>query len=200
MPIDDLMNDENQGEDEDDPDERRPRRLLDSRRQADGELSDSDDEDDGRRNHMSHRRRGRGRSSDSDSKLKYGINIGILASSSAPIHGAGPSGRTNAVRVLSSNVTGDEEASTETAEGDMYMDLDGTPPAQENGIEACAMNGAFYMTSTPSSPKEVKEQETGVDDMNPDNIPVAEPTPSQSSPTMTVPSVSSAHVSRLSTA
>ena len=108
MPIDDLMNDENQDEDEDDPNERRPQRLLDSRRQDDGELSDSDDEGDGRRDRISHR--GRGQSSDSDSKLKYGINVGILASSSAPTHGAGPSGHTTAVRVLSSNAAADEEA------------------------------------------------------------------------------------------
>ena len=40
------MDDPNEDEDMISPNERRPMRLLDSRRQADGELSDSDDEGD----------------------------------------------------------------------------------------------------------------------------------------------------------
>ncbi|KAG6881789.1 hypothetical protein C0992_000203, partial [Termitomyces sp. T32_za158] len=44
MPIDDVLDDPNRDEDFEDMDERRPQRLMDSRRQADGELSDSDDE------------------------------------------------------------------------------------------------------------------------------------------------------------
>jgi len=193
LPIDDLLNDENQEEDEDDPNERRPRRLLDSRRQADGELSDSDDEGGGRRNHMSHRRRGRGESSDSDSKLKYGINIGILASGSAPTHGAGPSGHT--VRVFSSNIIADEEASTDTPE-DMYMDLDDTPPVEENGAETRMVNGVSRTTSAFPSPKEAKEWEAGVGDLNVDNILADESAPSKSSP-ITTSGVDSAHVSPL---
>jgi len=195
MPIDDLLNDENQDEDEDDPNERRPRRLLDSRRQADGELSDSDDEGGGRRDHMSHRRRGRGESSDSDSKLKYGINIGILASGSAPTHGAGPSGHTNTVRIFSSNITVDEEASTGTPEEDIYMDLDDTPPIGENGIKTCMVNGASRTTSTSSSPKEIKDWEAGVGVMSVDNILADESAPSKSSPITTPSGIDSAHVS-----
>ena len=60
MAIDDALEDPNQDEDFMDPDDRRPMRLLDSRRQADGELSDSDDEGEGgRRDHASHREIGR---------------------------------------------------------------------------------------------------------------------------------------------
>ncbi len=52
MPIDEDLDDSNQNEDFEDPNDRRPMRLLDSRRQADGELSDSEDEGEGgRRNH-----------------------------------------------------------------------------------------------------------------------------------------------------
>ncbi|TCD70086.1 histone deacetylase [Steccherinum ochraceum] len=50
------MEDPNEDEDLIPTNERRPQRLLDSRRQADGELSDSDDEgEDNRRNHASHK-------------------------------------------------------------------------------------------------------------------------------------------------
>lgn len=56
MPIDEVMDDMNEDEDLISPDDRRHMRLLDSRRQADGELSDSDDEGEGgRRDHASHR-------------------------------------------------------------------------------------------------------------------------------------------------
>ncbi|CAL1696435.1 unnamed protein product [Somion occarium] len=56
VPIDAMMEDANEDEDLIPPDERRHPRLLDTRRQADGELSDSDDEGEGgRRNHASHR-------------------------------------------------------------------------------------------------------------------------------------------------
>ncbi|KAF9452528.1 hypothetical protein P691DRAFT_804266 [Macrolepiota fuliginosa MF-IS2] len=160
LPIDELMDDLNQDEDEDDPNDRRPQRLLDSRRQPAGELSDSEDEGDGRRDHTSHR--GRGHSSDSDNKHKFGMGVGILASSSAS-HGAGPSGHTTVVRMLSSNVA-DEEASTEALEGDMDLDMDDTPPAvHENGLRSHALNGR---SGTPSSsPKEEKEGERGEDDM-----------------------------------
>jgi len=141
---------------------------------------------------MSHRRRGRGESSDSDSKLKYGINIGILASGSAPTHGAGPSGHTTTVRVFSSNITADEEASTETPE-DIYMDLDDTPPVEQNGTKM--VNGASRTTSTFSSPKEIKEWEAGVGDMIVDNILADESAPSKSSPITTPSGVDSAHIS-----
>lgn len=64
---------------------RRPQRLLDSRRQADGELSDSDDEgEDDRRNHTSHR--------DNDSigptGRRFGAAVGIM--STGTTHGIGP--------------------------------------------------------------------------------------------------------------
>jgi histone deacetylase 1/2 len=62
------MDDLNADEDMYSPDDRRPLRILDSRRQADGELSDSDDEgEDGRRNHDIEAGGGSGR--------KFGIGI-----------------------------------------------------------------------------------------------------------------------------
>lgn len=82
------------------PDVRRHRRLLDSRRQADGELSDSDDEGEGgRRNHKSDR--------DSDEKLGTGM-VGILAAGPTSAH-AGPSGQTTVERILSSKMDVDEQ-------------------------------------------------------------------------------------------
>ena len=83
------------------PDTRRHRRLLDSRIQADGELSDSDDEGEGDvKDHAHHRDRDsepRSHSSEVESAAgrRFGIGVGILSSGAAgSTHGAGPSGHT----------------------------------------------------------------------------------------------------------
>ena len=88
LPIDDLMDDLNRDEDTIDPDDRRNQRLLDSRVQADGELSDSDDEGEGgRKNQHSHK--------DNDELIparKFVTTTGIMnPGASAASHGAGPS-------------------------------------------------------------------------------------------------------------
>ena len=87
LPIDDLMDDLNQDEDTIDPDERRNQRLLDSRVQADGGLSDSDDEGEGgRRNQHSHKTDG------VVPARKFVTTTGIMnPGASAASHGAGPS-------------------------------------------------------------------------------------------------------------
>ena len=82
------MDDLNQDEDAIDPDDRRNQRLLDSRVQADGELSDSDDEGQGgRKNQHSHK--------DDDERVparKFVTTTGIMnPGASAASHGAGPS-------------------------------------------------------------------------------------------------------------
>lgn len=85
MPIDERLEDD-PDEDMDDPNERRSTRRLDARRQADGELSDSDDEGEGgRRNHASHK--------EADSPTtgrRFGAPVGIM--STGTTHGVGPSG------------------------------------------------------------------------------------------------------------
>jgi histone deacetylase 1/2 len=117
-----ALDDPNEDEDLIPPDSRRHRRLLDSRRQADGELSDSDDEGDGgRTNHAQHR--------DPDSTSRSsgnegagGRKFGIMASAPTAF-GAGPSGHSTAARILSSG----------TAKMDVD-DVTDTPPAStENG-------------------------------------------------------------------
>jgi len=94
MPIDEQMDDMNQDEDMDDPDERRPQRILDRHVQADGELSDSDDEGEGgRRDHASHR----GSPSSNGSRSgghRFGMGVGIMTAPAVSTHGAGPSGHT----------------------------------------------------------------------------------------------------------
>jgi len=92
MPIDAQMEDMNQDEDMLDPDERRPQRILDRRVQADGELSDSDDEGEGgRRDHASHRGSPSSNGSNSGG-LKFGMGVGIMTAPAIWTHGAGPSG------------------------------------------------------------------------------------------------------------
>jgi histone deacetylase 1/2 len=118
LPIDELMDDLNQDEDTVDPDDRRNQRLLDSRVQADGELSDSDDEGEGgRKNQHSHK--------DDDDLVparKFVTTTGIMnPGASAASHGAGPSAHppTSIPAVL---VIADE------------MDVDDTP-AEEPPVE-----------------------------------------------------------------
>ncbi|KAF9270489.1 histone deacetylase complex, catalytic component RPD3 [Marasmius fiardii PR-910] len=118
LPIDQVMDDPNEEEDLIPPDTRRTRRLLDSRIQNDGELSDSDDEGEGgRRNHTSNKE------ADSDAKgtvgRKYAVGAGIMNSSSTLTHGAGPTGHTTAVRILSKGSSA-------------KMDLDSSTPASDS--------------------------------------------------------------------
>ncbi|EGO02699.1 hypothetical protein SERLA73DRAFT_176038 [Serpula lacrymans var. lacrymans S7.3] len=110
IPVDDFMDDIDRDEDltSQDIDIRRSLRLLDSRRQDDGELSDSDDEGEGgRRNHIRHDERdspsSRSRSSCRENMggRKFGIGVGIMTSGQAgSTHGAGPSGYTTAIPVM----------------------------------------------------------------------------------------------------
>ena len=107
MPIDEAMDDSRQEEDSIPPHTRRHRRHLDSRLQADGQLSDSDDEgESGRRDHAHHRDRdseARSHSSEVESAAgkSFGVGVGILGSGAAGLtHGAGPSGHTNVDRPI----------------------------------------------------------------------------------------------------
>ncbi|KAG1755026.1 histone deacetylase complex catalytic component RPD3 [Suillus paluster] len=148
MPIDEDMDDPLQDEDLIPSDARRHRRLLDSRIQADGELSDSDDEGEGdRRDHAQHRDRDsetRSRSSEAEiaGGRRFGINVGILSSGAAgSTHGAGPSGHTTMVRPVLS--------------GHLPMEVD-TPTTTESGptpIEPAAVNGTTDHLSGDKSPK-----------------------------------------------
>ncbi|KAJ7655149.1 histone deacetylase complex, catalytic component RPD3 [Mycena polygramma] len=136
LPIDEALDDPNEDEDLIPPDTRRHRRLLDSRRQADGELSDSDDEGDGgRTNHAQHR--------DPDSTSRSsgnegagGRKFGIMASASTAL-GAGPSGHVTAARIISTGSAMEVDESS------------ATPPSTsgENGSTGERTNGV------PTSPK-----------------------------------------------
>lgn len=123
LPIDDEMDDLNRDDDLIPKDIRRPQRMLDVRRQADGELSDSDDEGEGgRRNHASHRmRRSRSRERSNSVGRKFGMpSVGILAAGPTAAH-AGPSGQTTIARFLASSSTkmeADTPTSDATSSGD----------------------------------------------------------------------------------
>lgn len=107
-------------------------RLLDSRRQAEGEFSDSDDEGEGgRRNHASHKER--------DSVAtgrRFGAAVGIM--STGTTHGVGPS---VAPAVASGSGAGQAASADQS---DMDVD-DGIPLAQLAKAKATT-NGA-----TPST-------------------------------------------------
>ncbi|KAF9243881.1 histone deacetylase complex, catalytic component RPD3 [Melanogaster broomeanus] len=136
-PMDDEMNDMNQDEDLIPVDTRRHRRLLDSRVQVDGELSDSDDEGEGgRRDHASHKNRGsesRSRSSETEGggMRRFGIGGGILSSGVGLTHGAGPSAHTTLV--------------PQTLKAPLAMDVEDTPSATDGGATPAGVsngNGA----------------------------------------------------------
>ncbi|KAJ7130041.1 histone deacetylase complex, catalytic component RPD3 [Mycena crocata] len=122
LPIDMALDDPNEDEDLIPPDSRRHRRLLDSRRQADGELSDSDDEGEGGRTNHSKHRDPDSTSRSSGNEGAGGRKFGIMASAPTAL-GAGPSGHSTAARILSN--------------ASAKMDVDDasdTPPAStENG-------------------------------------------------------------------
>jgi histone deacetylase 1/2 len=124
-PIDELMEDPNKDEDLIPPDERRPMRLLDARRQGDGELSDSDDEGEGgRRDHARHDDRdsvSASRSSENDSATnggrKFGMGVGIMSSGqTGTTHGAGPSGHTTVPPLTATAATSREGSAMEVDE------------------------------------------------------------------------------------
>lgn len=148
------MDDPNEEEDElIPPDVRRPQRLLDSRRQADGELSDSDDEGTGgRRNHASHKERSSaGRASENGiggagRKFGMGVGVGIMSSGAASTH-AGPSGHTTAARILSTGSGGRPEqdkmdVDTPSSGGEELAaatPTNGVPPVPKTETESDAM-------------------------------------------------------------
>ncbi|KAJ7597625.1 histone deacetylase complex, catalytic component RPD3 [Mycena floridula] len=135
-PIDATMDDPNADEDIlIPPDVRRPQRLLDSRRQADGELSDSDDEGTGgRRNHASRKERDSVGTNGAAGR-KFVAGAGIMSSGSTSTH-AGPSGNTTATRILSTGSVPKMDAdtpSTPSANGTEKKDPEAMvvdPPAE----------------------------------------------------------------------
>ncbi|KAH8100507.1 histone deacetylase [Cristinia sonorae] len=114
VPLDAVMDDPNEDEELIPKDVRRPQRLLDARRQADGELSDSDDEgEDDRRNHHSNK------SPDSVAHpTGRRAAVGIMSTGST--HGIGTSGAT-AVAATSSGAAS-------SAQSDVEMADDAPPP------------------------------------------------------------------------
>jgi histone deacetylase 1/2 len=138
-----MIEDPNKDEDLIPPNERRPMRLLDTRRQADGELSDSDDEGEGgRRNHTHHRDRdsvSASRSDENDNATnarKFGMGVGIMSSMQAgTTHGAGPSGHTTVPPVIATVASRDGSA----------MEVDESNSTSENTGPA---------VPSPAAPKE----------------------------------------------
>jgi len=153
MPIDAAIEDPNEDEDLIDPNDRRPMRLLDSRRQADGELSDSDDEGEGgRRDHATYRD---GESGDSNGAgHKFGLGGGILNAGSLASH-AGPSSHTTAARMSSINA------------GETSMDVD-SPSTESNtgglGTELPATSASESVASVDKVDKNEAKSEKGDDE------------------------------------
>ena len=171
------MDDLNQDEDTIDPDDRRNQRLLDSRVQADGELSDSDDEGEGgRKNQHSHK--------DDDELVparKFVTTTGIMnPGASAASHGAGPSAHPP-TSIPTALVTADEMdvddilAKEPSAGGPKLADAremeDQPQPRAENTVEE-------EPAPTPVPPAEdIPTQDKPMEDTGRDTAPVAETAP-----------------------
>jgi histone deacetylase 1/2 len=143
LPIDEELNDSSRDADLIPPDTRRHRRLLDSRVQKDGELSDSDDEGEGgRRNHASNKE-----ADEATGSKKFSLGVGIMGLSTGPsaTH-AGPSGHARALSgtlpVLNDSMDVDEQVPRgELVNGSSKMTevAAGTP---SNGIAEVKDEGA----------------------------------------------------------
>jgi len=178
LPIDELMDDPNQDEDTNDPDDRRNQRLLDSRVQADGELSDSDDEGEGgRKNQHSHK--------DDDELVparKFVTTTGIMnPGASTASHGAGPSAHPP-TSIPTALITADEmdvddvpaeDPSTEEPKlADITEKEDQPQPAAESTVEEKS-------APTPAPPADNPPvQDKPMEDAGQDTAPVAETAPS----------------------
>ena len=138
IPIDDVMDDPDEAEDTISKDERRPQRLLDSRRQADGELSDSDDEGEGgRRNHASH--------ADRDSvnaAASRRAAVGIMTTGTT--HGLGPSALPS---VASAPVANTANGSS----GQSDMDIDDDSSTGQTNAPARARSKSKPPPSSPTN-------------------------------------------------
>lgn len=155
LPIDEALEDPNADEDFEDPNDRRPMRLLDSRRQADGDLSDSDDEGEGgRRNHARYRERD---IDEPNGSHKFGLGGGILNAGSMNSHGAGPSGHTTAVRILSSATAESNSMEVDTPSADSNAGGSGTE-APVVASSATAAPPAVESPTTIPAKTEVPEQ------------------------------------------
>lgn len=160
----------------DDPDDRRPMRLLDSRRQADGDLSDSDDEGEGgRRDHASHKEFRNG----GEGNHKFGMGVGILASSTGATHGAGPSGHTHIARVRSPSARKSQSPA---------MDVD-SPSSDSVGVPATDLVPANSAGNTASGAPSAGTP--GLDATSAGNAVVQEPAsvPAAAAPTPVQPVV-----------
>lgn len=176
LPIDDLMDDLNQDEDTINPDDRRNQRLLDSRVQADGELSDSDDEGEGgRKNQHSHK---------DDERVparKFVTTTGIMnPGASAASHGAGPSAHPP-TSIPTALVTADEmdvdyaSAEDPSAEEPKLADTtekeDQPQPTAESAVEE-------KLGPTPAPPTDdAPVQDKTMGDAGQDTAPAAETAP-----------------------
>jgi histone deacetylase 1/2 len=148
-PMDDLMDDLNADEDMISQDERRPRRLLDSRRQADGELSDSDDEGEGgRRNHASE-----------GSGIKFGIGVGIMSSGQRNV-GAGMMTGAGASSISAASGSGMAGRMGTNLSASMEVDDEGQSTS-ENGINGGNVSEAVPLRNGILLEKDQDQVESG---------------------------------------
>jgi histone deacetylase 1/2 len=123
IPIDDQMDDIRAEDDLIPPDERRPQRLLDYRRQADGELSDSDDEGEGGRRDIASHREGNGVV---HAQPAGRPPTGIMRTGSTG--GAGPSSHGQGVVLTTLPATSEDPEETKPEAMEIDADAAVTPP------------------------------------------------------------------------
>lgn len=176
LPIDDLMDDLNQDEDTIDPDDRRNQRLLDSRVQADGELSDSDDEGEGgRKNQHSHK------DNEPVPARKFVTTTGIMnPGASAASHGAGPSAHPP-TSIPTALVTADEmdvdyaSAEEPSAEEPKLADITEKEDQPQPAAESVVEEKLGPIPAPPTDDTPVQDKPMG--DAGQDTAPAAETAP-----------------------
>ncbi|TEB39370.1 histone deacetylase Hda1 [Coprinellus micaceus] len=187
LPRDESLDDPNEDEDMDDPNDRRPMRLLDSRRQDDGELSDSDDEGEGgRRDHMSHKDL---IDKNAEGNHKFGMGVGILASSIGATHGAGPSGHHTIARVISTSKDNSPSMEIDTPSSQSPAPMTATtsllrpptpPPAPASAVPSSSPKPEAPVVPTPPAPAEAPKPPPAAasdDAMVVEPLPVPDATP-----------------------
>lgn len=184
LPIDDALEDPNRDEDNENPDKRRPMRLLDALVQRDDEFSDSEDEGEGGR-----RDRARHRDTDGSTKTtpkRFGVGVGIMGAAppgvgsaatqpSAAVGGSGgPSAHSPVVEALARRKeTRDDMGAREGEPSGEDMDVDSDEKVDAKVVGAATSAGLRESpmdVETPEPPASTEKEKGAKSEGTSNNI------------------------------